>query len=502
MWILAKRIGGAALAGLAALGLASSEAQAQLTHVQFFRPPPSAFSPVSPFSPFKPFARSLTPAQKSDLSGIKQDRQAFLKSLTPKQKAQFAAGARQATANALTPLAQQQAMNNALLAGTMASRATPFQWGFNPYAAPAYPMAAPMVTPAAGGGYGGATNPYIVGTGGYGGGGGGTSNPYGQGGGGGAVDPNNPYSSALAATAPSNSYAPYTTDPYSGSLFGSADLTRALGSMMMDQERARVMRELALQAKQQTRKMKFDTDMYIREHTPTFTDEQAKIAATLVKRIQTMATPGEIGAGRAANTLLNDLAKHTDRNATAGKISLDGDILRRINIMKANGSASIGLLRNDGVITWPPALLDLVSAEEKSEIDNLAKGVYELAVDGKASGTQIRNLEVRVQKLQDMLRSKVNDSDLPSSQFLAGLSFLNQLQSAVRALQQGAAPINAEWRRHFREGGTVQDVTDWLLGRGLRIAPATDGDEDAYQAFHDALAAYDVGVNAQLASNR
>jgi hypothetical protein len=365
--------------------------------------------------------------------------------------------------------------------------------GSSPVYNPSSPLSGPYnPTPQA---YAPLTNPYGGGYGGYG------SNAYTQPATG--ATGSNPYAGVLAASGvgssnPYSGWFPYPTDPYSGFLYGTADLIRAQGTLMIDQERARLMREVAYQAREQTRKLKFDTDMYIKKNTPTLTQEMAKNLASLVKRIQNNASPGEVEGGKAQNVLLADLAKYGDKKNSAGAVPIDEEVLRHINITGPAGG-NLGVLRNDGQIPWPSTLFDVVPEQERAEIDQLAKGLFELAVEKKLRPNLLHDLEVRVQRLQDTLAKA---KGLTALQRVDARRFLGDLQSAVRALGQGLAPQYAEWRQFIRNGKTVQEVAEWLNSRGLLVAPAVPGDEAAYQALHTALANYDVAVQAQMTASR
>jgi hypothetical protein len=173
-----------------------------------------------------------------------------------------------------------QAVANAQAVGQAYSAIPPYALGWNPYVPPVYYGGGPFYGGGYGGGYG-AYNPYV----GYGGGFGGAYTPYGGGYGGSAYTPAG-YDSGAA-------YNPYTSyDPYG--LYGTAAIINSQGQMMLNQERARVLREQAIQARLETRKKALETDLWIKANTPTFTEEQAKIARTVLKRIQTNASPHEI----------------------------------------------------------------------------------------------------------------------------------------------------------------------------------------------------------------
>src|SRR5437868_2946839 len=164
----------------------------------------------------------------------------------------------------------------------------------------------------------GSVNPYTpVGT-----------NPYAPG----MINPYNPVGVPLTSPydqAYANPYLPYAD---AGSVLrGQADVMRAYGTVITSQEQARIVRELALQAKLETRKKKFDLDLYIKANTPTFTDEQAKIAKTTLKRIQTNSSEPEIVNGMALNLLLADMRKYPDKKPKVEPFALSGDVLGHLN---------------------------------------------------------------------------------------------------------------------------------------------------------------------------
>jgi hypothetical protein len=453
-----KQFGVMALAGGALLGLSLPQASAQ-----FFRQTTlPVFSPgVNPMSPFyNPIAPTFRVAP-----GVTSQQALF---------------------NTFQPLAA-------------ASRLPPWMFGYNPYPSPI--IGSPFLpyggVPAYGPGM--YSNPYgsypptIIASS-----GGGGSNVYGSAG---LVDPNNPYTSALAATnSPSSngySYAPYATDPYSGYLYGSAAVLGQQGKLILDQERARLLREMVHQSKLETKKKKIEFENWKKEHEWTFTKEQARNAKNTLERIRNNASVGEIESGNAMNLLLKDLAKYHGKDV--GTMPIDENILKRININ--NGAGNLGVLRQDGQLTWPTALVDLVPEKERNDVDELAQGLYRLGLEGNLKPNLVRDLQVRVKRLQELLGNQLND--IPSSQFVEARHFLNDLQSAVTALSRpGLAPAYAAYLRFIRGGKTAKEVADYLIGNGLSVASANAGDEGAYNLLHSALAHYDIQASAaQVASS-
>jgi hypothetical protein len=459
MWTIRKRIAAGALAGLAGLALQVPQAQGQFFR-QWTLP---VYSPG--VNPFTPFYNVLNPTMR------------------------VAPG-----------MTSQQALYNFGQGAWALAMAPPWAFGYNPYPPPIV---------MGGAGMGGYSSPYMPGyanpygsyapmVGGYGGSPGGyPANMYG---GTGMANPSNPYAAALTVPPDYGSAGnSYSSDPYSGSLYGTSSVIRAQGTLMLDQERARIMRELALQARQETRKKQFDTDQYIRENFPTFTQEQAKVAREQLKRIQSQASPGEIESGRAMNILLDDLRKHADKMAGVTSLPIDEDALKCINVTTPTG-ANLGLLRNGGKLSWPTALVDLVPAKTREDIESLTGPLYQLAVTNKLQGNNlVRDLDARVDQLQDALAGKVND--IPTGQYLEARRFLRELRSAVAALQQpNVAQAMADYQKFVSGGGkTAEQVAKFLIDRGLAVAPATPGDEGAYHALHTALANYDAAISTRPA---
>jgi hypothetical protein len=379
--------------------------------------------------------------------------------------------------------------------GQALSFVPPYALGYNPYPSPIVvnPYVPPPLYYGGGGGYTNPYNPYLSPYAGY-------TNPYTPAGAGAGYG-----SSATNPYMPGNGYDPYNpyypyVDPYGGFLRGTADVMRAQSQLMMDQERARLLREQVLQTKMDTRKKALETDLWIKANTPTFTDEQAKIAKTILKRIQTSATPAEIESGKALNVLLDDLRKHMDKKVSVAAMPVDEDVLQHLNVTKS-GVGNLGLLRNEGQLTWPKVLRDLATPAELKEIEAQAVRVVPRAAEGKIDENVLSELKTNVGKLRAQLGNKFNE--LPTSQYMEGKRFLNSFEDALLALQQGDAPDYFNFRNYVRSHKNLQDVVNFMVDRGLRFAPAVAGDEGAYVAMHTALAAYDVAVNTQdVASNK
>jgi hypothetical protein len=293
-------------------------------------------------------------------------------------------------------------------------------------------------------------------------------------------------------------YYPYsyaTQDPYGGFLRGSADVINAQGKFLSQVQQAKLYKEQAEQAKIETRRKLFDEIMYERANTPSFTERREKLAALELRRSQKTASINEIWSGRALNILLKDL-KQLYRKQSGPDIDLSKDILKQINVVGAKGKGNIGLLRNDGQLTWPLGLRDLEPVDESREIrrnlDRWAQRAVKQAANGEVDAGLIKDMRANVQKLHRLLARNVND--LPTSQYIEAKRFLNNFDDAVKSLESSdvANYFNQTW---MAKGKTVKDLVSYMDEKGLSFAPAVSGDEAAYQALYSALAAYDISLH-------
>jgi len=323
---------------------------------------------------------------------------------------------------------------------------------------------------------------------------GGLSNPYSAGGyGAGAYDP---YSSAL-----SNPYA--YGGGYSGgqgastgyALMGASDVLRSYGSMLTSTEQARLLREQVNQSRLETQKKRFDLDAYIRNNTPTFTEEQAKITRSTLKRIQTNSSPAEVTSGRALNFLLDDIRNHRGKSFTMSPIPLDDYVLKHVNITTRNNG--LGVLRDGGKLNWPVALQNLTNDNMRKDVSARAEMVAQNAVKGQRDANALKDLRNDVEMMRAELLKRTNE--IPTEQYMEAKRFLSDLDDSRLAIEAGEAPIQADFQRLALDGklATLNDLVSLMVDRGWRFAPALQTDEGAYRALHSALAAYDVALNSQ-----
>jgi hypothetical protein len=287
------------------------------------------------------------------------------------------------------------------------------------------------------------------------------------------------------------------SNPGSGigdALFGQADVMRAYGTLINNYEQARILRQQSIQAKFDTQRKRFELEMYIKANTPTFTEDQAKIAQTTLKRIRSNSTQAEIASGKSLNFMLDDVVRFTNRKVPTDNLPLSENVLMQLNV--TTNTLGIGLLRNEGKLSWPVGLLDVVPAEQRKIIDTQAQALMQGAIKGKVDPNVLRDFSSEVDRLSDSVVKKLNEL---GPNYLEAKRFASDLKDARLALERGEAPYQAQYMKWASSGTgrTVQDVVDFMISKGLRFAPATGADEAAYRAFYSAFVAFDVALNAQ-----
>jgi hypothetical protein len=334
----------------------------------------------------------------------------------------------------------------------------------------------------------------------------------------------NPYSTPAYAPAASygGGYSSYGASPYAGGYsaggidpltglptgggygggyypYGSGADLAAYGQLGLDQEKARILREVANQAKLDTRKKLIDTLAYIRANAYTFTKEQADIAKRLLERLQKTPTQTEIQTGKSLNVMLKYLVDFKAQQMHLPTILLDEDVLKLVNISGSGGSASIGLLRDNGQFTWPAAFDDkeVIGEKDRKDLDLEVKQLYQQAATGTPDANMLRSVDASLRTLRTNLTKQVNN--LPTSSYLDAQRFLDEFDGAMSALKRGDVVLNLDFQRTFVKGGkTVQELVDYLGNKGLQFAAASPGDERAYTALQAAFSAHSLAINTQV----
>jgi hypothetical protein len=324
----------------------------------------------------------------------------------------------------------------------------------------------------------------------------------------------NPYTPGMVSSLPGGTPyglgTPYSAPGYEGYGGGyggtpmdygiptTADIMRAYGQVIKSDEEARLLREQTELLRLTAAKKRAETKAYIDSITPTASQREAKLAGGMVAHAIVTSNPNEIGSGEALNILLADLRKSIGKGISSNPIGFSEGILGRINVsVKRNGS-NPGLLRNEGKLAWPCGLEGIVSREQRGNVDREVQAAVRELSTATVSRRSVPELQKFLAGAMDSLAKKIHD--MPTSRYLEAKSFLSGLEAAASALENGDAVPYLRFQKWIGGGRTLPEVVDYMLREGLQFAAAFPGDEGAYRALHNGLAAYHVTINPQPAA--
>jgi hypothetical protein len=310
-----------------------------------------------------------------------------------------------------------------------------------------------------------------------------------------------PYASAYSSPYSSNGYGQYSYDPFSGYLHGSADVINAQGKFMTNQQQAFEMREQVRQETIVTRRKVFDEYLYEREKAPTAEDDRARYVSQQLSRSRNNPPTAEITSGKALNDLLADLRKVLAQNDTASlrtmRVPLDEDGLKRINACPSAGKGNLALLKDGGKLAWPLVLTGPEFKDQRERLNALVQAAVKQAeFNNQVDAGTIRQLTDDVARMQRELRRL--GTELPPSPYIEAKSYLNNLETAIAALQQ--RNVGSYFTgKYALKGKTVPELVQYMNAEGLWFAPAVAGEEASYRALYQALVQYDLAAQPTTA---
>lgn len=295
---------------------------------------------------------------------------------------------------------------------------------------------------------------------------------------------------------PVNPYRPYGYGGY-GSVYpngpgynagaylqGSASVMQAGGQVIVDQEQARVIREQANQAKLDTKRKAFDEMMYEKANTPTYTETLTKEKAQLLTRVMNFPVKSEVTDGKSLNIMLPYLQDLSARGSMGPPVPLPQSMVNQLNISGSGGS-SVGMLRDAGHVDWPIGL----QGKNQKQLDKLLPQAYTAASMGTLSPKLMKDIRTEMKTMRETLRQQCRDDQIETSSYLRAIEFYNALESSVNALERPDAKkqLGGAYSPRARN---VQELVDFMTDNGVQFAPASPGNESAYQVTHDAFVRY------------
>jgi hypothetical protein len=306
----------------------------------------------------------------------------------------------------------------------------------------------------------------------------------------------------LAAGPASAQFAPY--NPYypggwrggwgwgaGSALQGQAEVIRSIGDLTIDQEKARIVREKANQAKLETQRAALNEMLYEKAMTPTYGEIRALDENRIVQRMMTTPTSLEISGGRTLNQFLPLLQRMTAQGVMGPPIPLDPYALSRINVRAGGNGPNISLLRQEP-ISWPLALRGPIQVKLAAAITT---ALAQATKDDLQPDTY-REVQDLNRQLQDDFTRRFQADEVNAGDWLVASPFLDQLRQNIVALGQPGVNRILDGSYAAR-GSNVPELVAYMTGNGLTFAPAAPGNAAAYQGLHNAFVAY---INAAQAS--
>jgi hypothetical protein len=288
----------------------------------------------------------------------------------------------------------------------------------------------------------------------------------------------------------------YDFNPYGGMLQGSASVINAQGNFMVSREQAAILREKARQERVKTRRDIFDQWKYERENTPTVEDERIRMIKMDLARSLNNPPETEIFSGKSLNDILAGIQLTSMPQGVQSR-KLTSEVLKQINLTQEGGNygANVGILRNEGKLTWPVAFASLKPAEETKcitdRISSITEAAYGQALAGTVDRGILKELNSQIKALEDRLSTGIaaGMGDVTSGQILEAKRYIDALKSAARVLERPDAGEYLNGRK-TAQGGDIAALVRHMTDLGLRFAPATRGGEGAYRTLHQGLVEY------------
>jgi hypothetical protein len=172
-------------------------------------------------------------------------------------------------------------------------------------------------------------------------------------------------------------------------------------------------------------------------------------------------------------------------------VYINQQLLKEINVTVGTTTAGLGVLKNGGKFQWPLVLMDDNFEPTRKKVETLAADATKQAQSGGINPKTLKDLIDSTDKLQKELKNNVGN--LEPNQYIKGKRYLNDLSASLVTLQDANASnyFNKQWAA---QGNTVAELVQYMTAQGLTFAPATPGDEAAYNMLQRAMADYQMEI--------
>jgi hypothetical protein len=281
---------------------------------------------------------------------------------------------------------------------------------------------------------------------------------------------------------PSPYYDPNTAR--GNALQGQAAVIQASGNVAVQDQQAWLMKTQVDQAKIDTKKKAFDQMMYEKANTPTYVEQLSQDKARILTRMMNYPVRGEIMGGKTLNEMLPMMQAFADQGVQGPPVRLTQSTLNMLNI-SSTGAGSVGMLRDGGKIEWPTAL----RGPEQKKLDKLLPAAVQATIDGELDAKLLKEVRKELKSMRESIRKKYQAEEIETASYVRALEVWDSLEPSVSALEARDAKkqLTGAYVPHVKN---VQELVDFLTDNGVKFAPVSPGNENAYQVTHDAFVRY------------
>jgi hypothetical protein len=199
-----------------------------------------------------------------------------------------------------------------------------------------------------------------------------------------------------------------------------------------------------------------------------------------------------IQSGYGMNLLLEEIAK-LGSSPQGSQIPIDPEILKHIRIGNgtSNSGESMSYLNKDGTFQWPAPLMLVDDIEPfLNKMDENGKKLRKNLVEKGQLGKEYSDFKMDLATLQKVWDGHAKTPGLRPVEWIVGNRFLNAMEGSIDTIL-----TKRDAKKYFDgsyelKGGTIGEVTQFMVQKGLQFGRASDIDRAEYRAFFNQLVEY------------
>ncbi len=192
-----------------------------------------------------------------------------------------------------------------------------------------------------------------------------------------------------------------------------------------------------------------------------------------------------IWSGDAPNARLKELKDLLKRGQALPRTTIDAKVLRAINLAKGEKNLSDSLFRQPDKLPWPAVLKGPEFESARKRFDKHFAGAAKAVREGAAPmeiGTELK------QAAEDLRKALLEQAgDLGPNEYIQGKRFLNQLEQALKGLQDPALKQLLVLHDKLARCKTAAELVAFLAEEDLHFGPALPDQRAAYEDLYRIL---------------